>query len=252
VLHDGSFLDDPTRAMRLARYASRLEFAVEPHTRALLETALDARALETVSGPRVGAELRLLASEPDPVGALGCLGQLGVARAIHPAMGLDDEPLARLALGLLGDDGRRDRLALALAMRHVPAAELPSLLDSLAFEAADRHAIVAAATRAPTLAGELERAQRASEIAEAVDGAGPELVALAGALGPRPQALEWLRRLRNVRLDISGSDLIEAGVPEGPAIGRGLQAALAAKLDGRASGRESELREALQAARTSG
>jgi tRNA nucleotidyltransferase (CCA-adding enzyme) len=61
-----------------------------------------------------------------------------------------------------------------------------------------------------------------------------------------------LRRLRKVRLEISGDDLIAAGVPEGPAIGRGLHAALAAKLDGRASGRQSELREALQALQISG
>src|SRR3954464_6111046 len=32
VLHDGSFADDPTRLLRMARYAARLAFAVEPHT----------------------------------------------------------------------------------------------------------------------------------------------------------------------------------------------------------------------------
>jgi hypothetical protein len=52
-----------------------------------------------------------------------------------------------------------------------------------------------------------------------------------------------------VRLEIDGSDLIDAGVPQGPAVGRGLEAALAAKLDGRVCGREAELGEALQAAK---
>ncbi|HKO29052.1 MAG TPA: hypothetical protein VJU80_16460, partial [Solirubrobacteraceae bacterium] len=59
---------------------------------------------------------------------------------------------------------------------------------------------------------------------------------------------EWLERLRHVRLSIDGRDLIAAGVPEGPAIGHGLRAALAAKLDGRAGGRAEELAEALNAA----
>jgi tRNA nucleotidyltransferase (CCA-adding enzyme) len=252
VLHDASFIDDPTRMLRLARYASRLEFEIEPHTRALLDAALEARAIETVSGSRIGAELRLLGREPDPVTALRCLGELGIAHAIHPALGLDDEPLARRALALLGDDGRRDRLAVALAARHVPGHELAHLLDTLAFEAADRHAILAAATKARALAGELERARRPSEIADAVGEAGPELVSLAGALGPERQAREWLGHLRHVRLEIGGNDMIEAGVREGPAIGLGLHAALSAKLDGRVSGREAELREALQAARDSG
>jgi hypothetical protein len=58
--------------------------------------------------------------------------------------------------------------------------------------------------------------------------------------------------LRLVRLEIDGGDLLEAGVPEGPAIGRGLGAALRAKLDGEASGRPDELRVALHAAREGG
>ena len=252
VLHDASFIDDPTRALRLARYASRLEFEIEPHTRALLESALDAGAISTVSGSRIGAELRLLAREPDPVSALRCVGELGIAHAIHPALGLDDEPLARRALALAPEDGRRDLLVLALAARHVPPPELAYLLHTLAFEASDRQTIIAAATRSATLARELERAGQPSEIADAVADAGPELVALAGALGPERAAREWLRELRHVRLEIGGNDLIEAGVREGPAIGVGLHAALSAKLDGRACGREAELREALQAARGSG
>jgi tRNA nucleotidyltransferase (CCA-adding enzyme) len=73
-------------------------------------------------------------------------------------------------------------------------------------------------------------------------------VALAGALGPATEAREWLDTLRHVRLAIDGSDLLAAGVPEGPAIGRGLRAALAAKLDGQVSGRPEELAAALTAA----
>ena len=52
-----------------------------------------------------------------------------------------------------------------------------------------------------------------------------------------------------MRLEITGDDLIAAGVPEGPAVGRGLEAALRAKLDGEVAGRDDELRIALDAAR---
>jgi tRNA nucleotidyltransferase (CCA-adding enzyme) len=252
VLHDASFLDDPTRMLRLARYGSRLRFAIEPRTRALVSSALRAGALATVSGSRLGSELRLLAKEPDPVAALRCLRGLEVDRAIHPGFGLRDEALARGALELLSDDGRRDRLAIALAAPRAPAGELRELLEALAFEAQDRDAIVEAVTRAPELAQALERAGAPSEIARAASGATPELVALAGALGPAEPAREWLTRLRHVRLGIDGGDLLAAGAPEGPAIGRGLRAALAAKLDGRVSGREAELAEALHAARATG
>jgi tRNA nucleotidyltransferase (CCA-adding enzyme) len=248
VLHDQSFIDDPTRLFRLVRYGSRLGFEIEPHTLSLARAAIEGGAVGTVSGPRIGAELRLLAREEDPVGGFVALRELGLDRAVHPRLGLDDEALARRALELLPADARRDRLVLALAGRGVPARELAELLDSMAFEAADRDAVVATADRAEEVARALAAAQAPSEIAAAAAGAPAELVAVAGALGPERQAREWLDALRHVRLSIDGHDLLAAGVPEGPAIGRGLRAALAAKLDRRARDRDQELAEALNAA----
>jgi tRNA nucleotidyltransferase (CCA-adding enzyme) len=49
---------------------------------------------------------------------------------------------------------------------------------------------------------------------------------------------------------IDGDDLIAAGVPAGPAIGRGLEAVLRAKLDGEVRGRDEELAVALAASRS--
>jgi len=252
VLHDRSFIDDPTRLLRLCRYASRLAFEIEPHTRELAAAAVRGQALRTVSGPRIGTELRLLAGEPDPVVALESLRELGLDRAIDPDFGLADPALAARAFALLPGERRRERLALALALLAVPGPRLEQLLDALAFTAADRDAILAAATGARPLAAALQSARRPSEIATAVGDAGPEQVALAGALGPADQARDWLERLRHVRLEIDGGDLLSAGVPEGPAVGAALRAALLAKLDGRAAGRDLELAQALRAAAASG
>src|SRR5919202_4635681 len=63
VLHDRSFLDDPTRLWRIARYRARLGFAIEAHTRELAVEAVAAGALQTVSGTRIGNELRLALRE---------------------------------------------------------------------------------------------------------------------------------------------------------------------------------------------
>jgi tRNA nucleotidyltransferase (CCA-adding enzyme) len=254
VLHERSFVDDPTRLLRLARYAARLEFEIEPSTRVLAHAAAGSGALATVSGPRVGAELRLLAREQDPVAALATLRSLRLDDAIHQGFGLADPDLARRALELLPVDGRRDVLTLAVASLDLPAGELATLLDALSFEAHERDAILAAATGARGAARALgPGAQlRPSQIAEVLAGQPVELAAVAGALGPAEQAREWLEDLRHVRLEIDGNDLLAAGVPEGPAIGRGLRAALAAKLDGDAGERDAQLAEALVAARPPG
>jgi tRNA nucleotidyltransferase (CCA-adding enzyme) len=61
--------------------------------------------------------------------------------------------------------------------------------------------------------------------------------------------LRWVTELRAVGLEISGDDLLAAGVPEGPAVGRALEETLRRKLDGVVSGRDAELETALQLAR---
>ena len=234
VLHEASFDDDPTRLLRLARYSARLEFTIAPHTRELVAAAIAAGALDTVSGTRIGNELRLLAIEPDPIAAFERAAGLGLPWTI-------DAPLAATALRVLPTDGRPEIVVLA-------AADLGGDLDSLGFGAADRDAIVEARTRAPELAARLAEASSGAEIAQAVGGARVATVALASAIGPAAAPQRWLRELRHMNLQISGDDLRAAGIAEGPAIGRGLQAARDAMYDGLGPDRDTQLRVALQAA----
>jgi tRNA nucleotidyltransferase (CCA-adding enzyme) len=252
VLHDASFTDDPTRLLRLARYAARLGFSIEPRTLELVRQALGDGALQTVSGARVGSELRLLAAEEDAIGGFERLRELGLDAAIHRDFGIDDGELGHRSIELLPEDGRPEELVIALASRRIAAAELADLLDELAFEASARERILSAATRSEEIARRLAGAERPSEIADALRGASPELVALAGSLGPETEARRWLDSLRHVALEVDGADLLGAGVAAGPAVGAGLRAALGAKLDGRTSGRDDELAEAVRVARARG
>ncbi|TMK38407.1 MAG: CCA tRNA nucleotidyltransferase [Actinobacteria bacterium] len=249
VLHDASFSDDPTRLLRLARYARRLGFAPEAHTLELARAAIDDDALARVSGPRQGAELRLALTEPDAVATLQSLAGLGLLAALHPGLRCD-EALARRALALLPEEGRPELVVLsACATGFSEAATLIAWLDALEFPARDRHTVCAAALGAGPLAARLATAGSASELYAVASGRTIEQVALAGALDPAAAtaARRWLSELRHVTLEIDGDDLIEAGIPAGPEIGRRLREALAAKLDGAADGREGELRAALDA-----
>jgi tRNA nucleotidyltransferase (CCA-adding enzyme) len=85
VLHERSFEDDPTRLLRIARYAARLGFEPDPATDALAAAA----TVDTVSGARLGSELRLLLREPQPAGLLA-LERHGLGRAVvHPSFRAD-------------------------------------------------------------------------------------------------------------------------------------------------------------------
>lgn len=216
VMHAGSFLDDPTRALRAARYASRFDFDLEPETAELLRGA----ALDTVSADRCGAELRRLAAEPHAVVAL--------------------ELAATWELVALREGGVELAFALEQLLSAPPWRDLVERPDAL----------LAAALGPPGRELELVAAtpHRPSEGVDLAAGCTQVELALARALGA-----EWLDRYVSewcqVGLQIDGSDLIAAGVSEGPALGRGLRAALRRKLDGEVESREQELAAALAAAR---
>jgi tRNA nucleotidyltransferase (CCA-adding enzyme) len=247
VTHDASFRDDPTRILRAVRYAHRLGFSIEPHTVELLQAAVVADAFSTVSPSRIGDELRLLLREPDVATALNRLFEMGLDRALHPDfevfLGLTADALWHLPAG-----GRPDLLALATACMSFEPEELRRWLDALEFTAADREIVVAAA-KPPDIEPGLSR----SALAARLRGVPVEAVAvIAGRNGEEsPDAERWLSELRHVRTEISGEDLLAAGVPEGPDVGRALDAALAARLDGEATDKQGELRAALTAIKSS-
>ncbi len=217
VLHDDSFLDDPTRALRAARYAARFGFELEAHTAELIRTT----NLATVSADRREGELLRLAGEENAVAGFALLAGWGLLEL--RAEGVE---LLQKVAGLLSSDPWRN-------------------------EAPRDRALLAAALGPPR--GEVDLARATPERpSQAVALAAPhddiELL-LARALGG-----EWLDRYvgewRDVGLEIDGSDLIGAGLSQGPALGRGLEEALRRKLDGELSGREQELAVAMEAARS--
>jgi tRNA nucleotidyltransferase (CCA-adding enzyme) len=232
VLHDASFRDDPTRLLRLVRLRVRLGFTVEEHTAELAGGG----DLSTVSGARIGAELRLALAEPDPIAALAALAEL-------PDLPLDvDRDLLGRASALLVDDGRVDLMLLAAVTR---GRADPAWLAGLGLTATERE-IVLAGWEAGPLARAIAAAASPSDLYARLARQPVEAVALAGALGPAAAAGRWLKDLRHVSLEIEGSDLIAAGIAPGPELGQRLERTLARKLDGDVGGgRRAELISAL-------
>jgi len=217
VLHDGSFRDDPTRAVRAARYCARLGLAPDPGTRALLAAA----DLGLVTADRRAAELRRLAAEPAAGAGFALLAEWGV------------RPLP---------DGAGDLLAAVERMRREPpwSGQVEAGVS----------AVLIAATAGPERERSLElaaaRPARPSVAVRLAAGADPAELLVATAAGGSWVG-RYLREWRDVRLEITGDDLLAAGVERGPAIGAGLAGALERKLDGElgAGGREAELEAAL-------
>lgn len=250
VLHSGSFFDDPTRLLRAVRYETRLGFRMDEDTERTARAALAEDALSTVSGARVRDELMDLLSEHEAPGAVRRMHDLGLDRALDPALDADPELVASASLGAAAIGGDRALASLAALVAVAPDA-LDDWLEGLQLEARDRIAVARATRSAPDIVVQLrERERLPSELRDLLAGEPPEALALALAQGaPSEPILRWVTDLSGVRLEIGGDDLLARGVPEGPALGRALEETLRRKLDGLVQGRDEELRTALELAR---
>jgi tRNA nucleotidyltransferase (CCA-adding enzyme) len=250
TLHPGSFLDDPTRLLRAVRYETRLGFRMDEDTERDARAAIAEDAMRTVSGARVRDELIDLLGEHEAPTAVERLRDLGLARALHPALDPDPELVASASLGAVAIGADRALASLSALCAGAPN-ELDKWVAELHLDATARDAVSRAARVAPILAQDLRaRDHTPSELRDLLGGEPPEALALALAMGaPSAPILRWVTELSSVRLEIGGADLLAAGVPEGPALGRALEETLRRKLDGLVSGREDELRTALELAR---
>ena len=252
VLHERSFIDDPTRLLRAVRYESRLGFVMDQETEQLARAAIAEGALETVSAPRIRDELLDLLAVPEVRATVERLAELGLDRALHPALNADARLVADAGLGAETIGANRALARLAALCSRAPA-ELEDWLESLSLTAQERLAVARAGHDASSLARELRRELRPSELYGLLSPEPPEALALALALGaPSGPILEFVQKLRPTRLEITGDDLAAEGVPEGPAVGRALDEVLRRKLDGQLQGRDQELKAALEVAREAG
>jgi len=249
VLHERSFRDDPTRLLRALRYSARLGFVLEDDTARLFAQAVEAGAPRTVSPTRIGDELLDLLAEDEAPSAVALLAETGLAGALHPELVADPELVAAAKRGSL-QTGASPALAALAAACGSAAGALEGFIDELGLPRGTREVVRRAAARGPGLARELDRDRSLAELHDLLAPEPAETLAVALAFGaPAGPVRRFADSLMTVGLEITGTDLIGAGVPQSPAIGRALEETLRRKLDGVVSGREQELALALELAR---
>lgn len=256
VTHDNSFIDDPTRLLRLLRYGARLGFTAEPHTEELARAAVEAGAPSTVSGGRIRDELLDLLAERSAVVGVESMYALGLDRALHEKFDADEYVVAR-AMNEQVDGLRQELLLLALCSRAMDEATLADWLDHLKLQRKDAELVSQAVTRGPELLAELAAADSNAAADALLRPLHAETIVFALALPAADRetsdiARGWLEERSGGKLEISGADLRDAGVGEGPVIGRALAETLEATLNGAIEGREAQLTFALAQARGEG
>ncbi len=86
VLHNLSFVEDPTRTFRAIRFAERFGFRLTKHTENLIKLAIRMNIFEKLAGSRLFDELELICKETNPTKAFRRLGDFEMLRVIHPRL----------------------------------------------------------------------------------------------------------------------------------------------------------------------
>ncbi len=242
ALRAGAFTEDPSRVVRAARYAGRLGLALDAGT----EDGARATAPSLDPGStRVARELRRLLQDEGAAAGLALLARLGVPWL---AAASDEAQLARSFAALdaaLGQEGAPEVVVWPLRLG---AAASPDRIGQLALPGWARGAALEAAAEGPPLRERLAAAERPSQVDALLRAAPPASAVSAAALGAEAVA-EWWRSGRRLRPGVRGADLVAAGIPPGPAIGRALARVRAALLDGEVAPGDDELALALRTAR---
>jgi tRNA nucleotidyltransferase (CCA-adding enzyme) len=275
VLHDRSFLDDPTRVLRGVRFEVRLGFRLTPESEALARQAVTAGAFARLSGSRLRHELELLLEAAGGAEAalagLERLRELGALGTLHPRLALDEEARRRLlaaaaehewylahaepgAAGAGRSAGRARParrqelparrwmvLLLALAAGLTSEDERGELADRLLLVGDDRRLVSGFGRRLAAALPRLVPGALPHAVDAALAGLAEEELLLLAATAEAPERA-WVRRylteLRPLALGIRGADLLAAGAPRGPEVGRALRATREARLDHRISAGE--------------
>jgi tRNA nucleotidyltransferase (CCA-adding enzyme) len=91
VLHNLSFIEDPTRALRAVRFEKRFDFKIAKHAEQLIKNSVKMEVFEKLSPTRLLGELILILKEGKSFEILKRLEDLGVLRSVHPKFKMTKE-----------------------------------------------------------------------------------------------------------------------------------------------------------------
>lgn len=257
VLHNLSFVEDPTRVFRALRFEQRFGFSIGKLTSSLIDNAVKMDFFRRLAGKRIFTEFMLILKEENPTPAILRLLDYDLLRVVHSGIVIEAD-LKRLLDStkkvadwhdLLFIDERYERWTVFFmaVIRHCDLKTTYQICEHLAI--APRYARMVADTRLsaerPLLLLERRKRMRAAELYNLLRGFKTEMIlymmACTTSETARKRISHYHTQLRNVSVTISGKDLLKLGLKPGPLFSQLLEAVLAARLNGRVKTHQDEL-----------
>jgi tRNA nucleotidyltransferase (CCA-adding enzyme) len=242
VLHDRSFIDDPTRILRFVRFQSRFDHKADNRTLKLFWSALQGNAFGRVSGERLREEIILALSEKDPVKIFESMQKSRILEKLTPGI-------------VFGRLTKKMFERIGAAAKEIKASNIdPVLLRLMAFLSfSTDDAVNASLTRLKfsndrrdnvlqarkalgnigKLAAEKLKKSRIYFLLKEYDIAPLFFLKIVSAnAAVRRNISRYITVISREKTKISGKDLKKLGIKEGPVYSKIMDRVMAARLDG--------------------
>ncbi len=255
ALHDGSFIDDPTRIFRAVRFSERYQFKIDEWTKDLIKQATNLAMFDKLTIERVRDELVLILSEKNPVRAIKKMAELHELKFIHQGIKLNKQ--LRKVLGNLEEVLNWFRSSFPKEKCEQWLIYFSALLHGLTLKEAratcqrfhlsrkDEEKVIKSKEGASRKRRELGKEKLSpSQIYHQLEKLPLESLLVVMARADRivrERISLYLRELRSIRLKVTGDDLKELGLKPGPQFAKLLKKTLIAKLDGSLKTKRDEL-----------
>ncbi len=264
VLHDLSFVDDPTRIFRAVRFEQRFDFRIEPHTEELIKKAVGLRMVDRTQKQRIREELIALLSEQDPLKAVRRLAELNELRFVEKDLKLTKGIVS--AFGSVGETLKWYNLApikkcrsiekwllyMAALVDELPVQSVKKICSDFVLRKDDASKLLSYKANRQEVYNLLSRKGKlpASRIFSCLEGFSHEVLLMfmvhSGSQTARRRIMAYMTNYSDVRLSLRGDDLKKAGIKPGPHFRQIMRKTLLARLDGRLKSKEEELYFALK------
>lgn len=256
VLHNLSFIEDPTRILRAIRFEQRYDMAIEPQTLRLIKEAVREKVIARLSTERMWGELKSILEEADPEHMLDRMDELGVWDYLFPELTfwevqyvISEIPQALMILRNWGWDEPAEKwLPYFLGILHLTSQETASKICqryNLGRRQTDK--VLATISYGRVALKRLSETGEVplSELTKIVQTLPREAYPLFLTLLEDKNAIRRFRRVMESvhenKPSVNGKDIREMGYQPGPFYRRALDSVWRARLDGVVRTREDEL-----------
>jgi tRNA nucleotidyltransferase (CCA-adding enzyme) len=257
VLHNLSFVEDPTRVFRAIRFEQRFGFTIGKLTKGLIKNAVNMNFFQGLSGRRVLGELKQILEEDHPVPTIIRLNDFDLLKFIDPSIQFDKQLIfilnsVKQALAwhdlLFLDESYMKWIVYLLVLIHTCDPQCSKEICNR-FELAPRYRKIFCDERFAAEKCVLELARSLpipnSRLYRKLSEFRTELILYMMAISKQEKIKKaishYFTNLRRVNVSLQGRDLKKMAVTPGPIYREILQAALDAKLNGKLKTRKDEL-----------